>query len=516
MEEKDSGPLRLLILGIPIDDVSTYGAVAAIQQMIARYHEDRRPRYVSTVNSDFLANALGWRSTHVRDPELLQTLRTSDLTTADGMPLVWLSRWLSPSLAERVTGADLVLRLASSLAAKKMSVYLLGGTEAVAQGAAHKLESSFSDLRITGVASPYLDIHGLELENSLERDALLLEQINAASPDVLLINLGNPKQELWFDRVKHQLKVPVSIGVGGTFSFLAGTLKRAPAWMQKYGLEWLYRLQQEPRRLLYRYVVDIAKFFYMAIPLVIYHRLNDWIYRLFPLREDALQYDKLFISPHKTVVTIGLPFSIDKSVVPSLFRRIDDAFDHDDLIFDFSRCRRVDLTGLALLAETWMRASREKKEVYGVGMRGDLRLLIKLHRIWDLLRHNQYAKPVEIVSRFLTDNNHSPLYEAVYQEKGFVVLSFLGRLDNHQDYEQYYEKYATFLHLKHCIVDLGYCTYIDNLGITFLMKLRKQLIYEGKTLRLAALSPELHRQFTLAGVSSLFAIYRTLEEAIRG
>jgi N-acetylglucosaminyldiphosphoundecaprenol N-acetyl-beta-D-mannosaminyltransferase len=199
------------------------------------------------VNADFVVRAIG-------DPELRTILQEAHLATADGMPLVWAARLLgAPLKGGRVAGSDFVPALMERAAKKGFSVFLLGARPEVAAQAALKLREQYPELKISGVISP-------PVSPILQMDPSIVDKIKAAKPDILLVAFGNPKQEKWISMYRRQLQVPVMIGVGGTLDFIAGNLKRAPSWMQRTGLEWLFRLLQEPRRLWRRYVVDLVVF----------------------------------------------------------------------------------------------------------------------------------------------------------------------------------------------------------------------------------------------------------------
>jgi N-acetylglucosaminyldiphosphoundecaprenol N-acetyl-beta-D-mannosaminyltransferase len=231
------------ILGIPIDNLDTEQVLERLDEfvLLRRFHQ------VATANTDFLIKA------H-HDPELKAILRRADLVVPDGMPLVKASHWLKNGLPERVTGADLVPRLATRAAQKGYSLFMLGAKPEVAAKAKEQLETDNPGIRIVGCVSPPLG-HIVTMDNES-----ILQQIEEAKPDILLVAFGNPKQEKWIHMHRYRLDVPVCIGVGGTFDFIAGNISRAPQWMQRSGLEWLYRFSQEPRRLWKRYVEDIFHF----------------------------------------------------------------------------------------------------------------------------------------------------------------------------------------------------------------------------------------------------------------
>jgi N-acetylglucosaminyldiphosphoundecaprenol N-acetyl-beta-D-mannosaminyltransferase len=238
----------LVVLGVPVDNLTMEEALARCDEFIATGRATGRTHQIATVNADFVVNSL-------HDPELQRILQESDMATADGMPLVWGSRLLGGPLPGRVTGADMVPALAERSAQKGYSVFFLGAREGIAAKAAEILQQRNPGLKVAGVLSP-------PPRSILEMDRSVVEAVKAARPDILLVAFGNPKQEKWIRMYAHELQVPICIGVGGTFDMIVGVTKRAPAWVQKVGLEWAYRLSQEPRRLAKRYLHDFGYFGY--------------------------------------------------------------------------------------------------------------------------------------------------------------------------------------------------------------------------------------------------------------
>lgn len=234
------------ILGVPVDTFNMTETIDRLDQFIKHSRISGRGNQIATVNADFITNALA-------DPTQMAILRKASLAMPDGMPVVWGARMLSAPIMERVAGVDVVLGLAERAAQKGYSMYLLGAAPDVACRAAEILVDRFPGLEIVGVQSPIVN----KVE---ETNPQILEDILEKQPDILLVAFGNPKQELWIDYYAEQLRVPVMIGVGGTLDFISGWKKRAPKWMQGSGLEWLYRLAQEPGRLWRRYGRNIFVF----------------------------------------------------------------------------------------------------------------------------------------------------------------------------------------------------------------------------------------------------------------
>ncbi len=229
---------RIALLGIPLNNLNMEDTVQKIIEMTDEFKKDKKPRLVITANVDFVINV---NKKQNNAKQLLSIIRKADLVTADGMPLVWLSRLIGSPLKERVAGSDMALPLAKAAAENGKSIYLLGGKDGSAGKTAQILKEQYPDLVIAGYSSPYITLEE-EQEN-----VSIINDINAAQADILLIALGNPKQELFFELNRHLIKVPVSIGVGGTFEFIAGTVARAPQWIQKLGMEWIYRLCRSPK-----------------------------------------------------------------------------------------------------------------------------------------------------------------------------------------------------------------------------------------------------------------------------
>jgi exopolysaccharide biosynthesis WecB/TagA/CpsF family protein/anti-anti-sigma factor len=249
-----------MLFGLCFEDLNLDQAADRIIEL-ARSGDARQ---VATVNVDFLTNALGWFPKSIRHPELYRNLAQADLLTADGMPLVLLSKFTDAPLSQRVTGADLVPEVARRAADAGLSIYLLGGSGETAENAARVLKQRFPKLIICGCASPVVHTAGPQLADSIEHDQAIVDAVNKSGARILFTAFGNPKQELWFNRNQSRLHIGVAVGIGGTFSFIDGSVRRAPTWIQRSGLEWVYRIAQEPGRLWRRYACGGLKFLVLA------------------------------------------------------------------------------------------------------------------------------------------------------------------------------------------------------------------------------------------------------------
>lgn len=237
-------PAATVLLGIPLHPVTAAQALDRIDAFVAA----REPRQVVTVNVDFAALA------H-RDVELHSILCEADLALCDGMPLVWAGDWLGAPIPERVAGSDLLPALLERAALRGHRVFMLGTSVEVLDEARRRCVAAWPGLRICGTHSPP---YGRVLAMDHDEMGRL---VRAAAPDILLVGLGAPKQEKLIAMRAHEWGVPCSIGVGACIDFLAGRFPRAPAWMRRVGLEWTFRLLNEPRRLFRRYVGDFLFYF---------------------------------------------------------------------------------------------------------------------------------------------------------------------------------------------------------------------------------------------------------------
>ena len=188
------------------------------------------------------------------DAEVARAYAAATYTVPDGMPLVWLGRWQGHPAVGRVYGPTLTLLACERAAAQGWSCYFYGGAEGVAAALGREMSRRFPGLRVAGQCTPPFRALG-EME-----DAADAERINASGADLVFVGLGCPKQELWMRRMRGRLEAPVLLGVGAAFDFHTGRVRQAPSWMQSAGLEWLFRLAMEPRRLAGRYLLGNSAF----------------------------------------------------------------------------------------------------------------------------------------------------------------------------------------------------------------------------------------------------------------
>lgn len=221
---------RIRVLNVPIDVVTMSEATQKVHSFI----KEKNTHMIVTANAEMVMLAQEER-------ELFSIISDSDLVVADGAGVVWAARFQGDYLPERVAGYDLVQNILRSGSSYPLRVFLFGGSPGIAEKAKKKIENEYKGIMVVGVEDGFFN---------KEKEEAILTNIVATAPDLLLVALGVPKQEKWIKRHLDRMKVPVVIGVGGTFDVMAGVVKRAPVWMQRSNLEWLYRLMLQPKRFL--------------------------------------------------------------------------------------------------------------------------------------------------------------------------------------------------------------------------------------------------------------------------
>jgi N-acetylglucosaminyldiphosphoundecaprenol N-acetyl-beta-D-mannosaminyltransferase len=228
------------LCGVRLHKVTQAGCVAQVMEALAA----GRGGWVVTPNLDHLRRLQS-------DAEFRALYAQADLRVADGMPLVWASALRGERLPERVAGSDLIFSLSEAAAGAGRSVFLLGGDAGTAEGAAAELRRRNPQLRVAGTHYPP---PGFEADPAAV--AAMRAAVVQAAPDVVFVALGSPRQERLIAELRGELPRAWWLGVGISFSFAAGAVRRAPPWVRRSGLEWVHRLAQEPRRLARRYLVD--------------------------------------------------------------------------------------------------------------------------------------------------------------------------------------------------------------------------------------------------------------------
>ena len=243
---------RIKFLNTHIDNVTMKEAVLIIEKLIKKSD----CAYVVTPNLDNIVIM-------ETDQEFAEIYDNADLVVTDGKPLIWISKLLGTPIKEKISGSDLFPQICEMCAQKNYSIFILGAAEGVADRAASNLVKRYAGLKIIGTYSPPIGFEKNDAELSK-----INEIIVRAKPDVLAVSLGSPKGEKFVYKHLKEYGVPLGISIGATIDFEAGNVRRAPKWMANHGLEWLFRITQDPKRLIKRYWNDAVK----IIPIIIKYK----------------------------------------------------------------------------------------------------------------------------------------------------------------------------------------------------------------------------------------------------
>lgn len=234
---------KIKFLNTRIDNITMEQAIKKIDEFIKL----NKKSYIVTPNVDHIVRL-------ENDSEFKEVYDNADLVLTDGMPLIWISKWIGSPIVEKVSGSDLLPEVCRLASVKKYRIFFLGAAPGVAEKAARKLEDRYNGLSISGCYSPKLGF-----ENDKDEVNKIIEIINNCDVDILALALGTPKQEKFIYKNKDRIKAAVTLNIGAAIDFEAGIVKRAPKWMQNTGLEWFYRLCREPKRMFKRYIIDDVK-----------------------------------------------------------------------------------------------------------------------------------------------------------------------------------------------------------------------------------------------------------------
>ena len=366
---KKKTPDTVALFGLPITNVTMEQAVARVEEQIL----SGQTHQIATANLDFARNSL-------KDQYLQRIICECSMVLPDGAPMLWASTLFGTPLKERVTGVDLIPELARLSAERGYGIFLLGSTEASSSRAVEVLSERFPGVRIVGRICPDIQpLHEMDNEG-------LLRQIEDADPAILLVAFGNPKQEIWIHRHRDRLKVPVAIGIGGSLDMIAGSLKRAPRWIQMVQLEWLFRLAQEPMRLLPRYTRDAAALL-MHLPLGL--AANR-------MQPEERRHGRLKVQVEGSVRVIATPAKLSGDVCGWLAREAKQAvIAGQTMVVDMTATVRVEADGLGGLLEARRILLSEGLWIWLAGMSNPVRRVLQFSAMSDLFRIA--ATPLEAV-----------------------------------------------------------------------------------------------------------------------
>jgi N-acetylglucosaminyldiphosphoundecaprenol N-acetyl-beta-D-mannosaminyltransferase len=245
---------KVNILGVQVSSITNEHLLDAFTARIQ--NKQKTQVCITPVNSVLAAT---------QNPQVLAIYNKSEFVLCDGMPIKWAAGFLNTPIVERITGLDLLPNLVAHCAKHDFTIFLLGASPGVGEQLKQTILAKYPQCKVVGVyVPPFMKVF------TEEENKKMIDAINAVSPDVLLVSLTAPKQDIWIAENMDKVNASVQVGIGGAFEVMAGLAKRAPKWMHAAGLEWFYRFIQEPKRLFRRYFIEAPLF----IPLIIKQKLK--------------------------------------------------------------------------------------------------------------------------------------------------------------------------------------------------------------------------------------------------
>jgi len=482
----------ITILGIPFDNVTAEEALDQIDEMIA----SRRPHYLATANVDFLVQARN-------DVELRRILLDADLVLCDGTPLLWVSRLLGNPLPERVAGADIVPRLLQLAAERKYRLFLLGATPDSVNRATENLRDAYPGLPIAGYYSPPFN-KLIEMDHEEIKARIL-----AAKPDLLLVSFGCPKQEKWIAMHYRTLGVPVAVGVGATIDFLAGKVPRAPMWMRNSGLEWVYRLIQEPRRLFRRYIKDLWIFSWSFFAQ--WWALQFRIQRTFAGATTKTSSSHCHSEFQHNVMVC--PAALDAAAVQTDILKADDVQACDRHCFlQMANLSSIDSTGVGYLISLRKRLRNTGHELVFIAPTEPVRRALKLMRIEEFFLTAPDLASAEYVIQVRAREQSASV--TLRTAAAVTPLVWHGEITA-ANVERVWEDTRTYLESprpeRELALDLSDVRFIDSSGLALLIRAKKLAQRQGAKLTFNGIQPAVRNVIHIAQLGKFLEDQDTLE-----
>jgi N-acetylglucosaminyldiphosphoundecaprenol N-acetyl-beta-D-mannosaminyltransferase len=465
----------IAIMGVPFDNVTRSETLNIIHRMV----QSRMPHYIATANVDFLVQAQ-------TDIELRRILFDAHLVLCDGTPLIWASRWLGNPLPERVAGSDLVPVLLQAAEQNGYRVFILGAAEEMNRQAAENIQRQHPDLLVVGRYSP-----PPKPLQEMDHDEIR-RQIVEAKPDILLVAFGCPKQEKWISMNYRELGVPVCVGVGATVDFLAGAVRRAPAWMRTAGLEWTWRLAQEPRRLFGRYAKDLVVFGRGLVSQL-------WNTRT---RRKSVSLEPMATLPLDSEATVlVMPPRLDAAAVRESREHWEAKVAGGVMVVDLGETKFIDSTGVGFLMRL-RRLARETGSAFALAA-----VAPTVWRSLELMKLGDFFPVgVSVDDAWQVATESRAQFQFARPTADGLALQLQGELTEATVDEAFKNCAASLSGLesgRKVTLDLSQVGFMDSSGIAVLVRLRKLVRSSGSELEIVNASLAVENPLRMSGLAAL-------------
>lgn len=488
---------KILLLGYPIDRLSHENLEEELVSLIEAYTVDQIPKYATSITALVLGKLSGIFLNRRILPQVADALRNADFVGIDSKELQILARMLGNNVEALIRPEDLLLASASLLAKYRQSLFILGGNEDLLKKVEERLVLDFPGLKIAGMASSSIFTKGLELYESIQTDDLIVELINNAKPTILALNLGHPKQEIWLSRVRNKLNVPLIIGVGGAFK----------EYLEKKGVEvpsLSFSIGKANQK-----IVSIFRYLFWLPPLLIFNTFNRIVYNLFYKRYKKSETNSyLFLSKKETLFIVKFPPFVNRNTWKNQLKVLEGGLEHENIILDFTEVRHINPSGMGLLHAIQKEIRAKNKNLFFMGIIGDVRFLLKLNGAWDLVAPFSVSGPEEVLQRMSLAGKDNLLKNRIFlsmdQKNNQKILSFFGCLQGYDVNEESGFNLEPVIIGKSLVIDLAYCTSISNLGFGFLLYLREFQKKQNLGLSIKNANKSLKSQFKYYGLDAFF------------
>ncbi len=477
LTRSDTSAPPIAILGVPFDNVTTAETVDLIELMVA----SDKPHYLATANVDFLVQAQ-------EDVELRRILMDAHLVLCDGTPLLWASRLLGNPLPERVAGSDLTPLLIKIAAEKQYRIFFLGGSPESTSKAVEVLKVKYPNLPMAGHYSPPF-AKLLEMDHEEIR-----RRVMAAQPDLLFVAFGCPKQEKWISMHYRSLGVPVCVGVGATIDFIAGTSRRAPKWMQKTGLEWTFRLGQEPRRLFKRYANDL---FHFSIGI-----LKQW-WEMQKIAKNSTTASLITTQTQQVWQRVRLPKRVDIETVRRDTIACEEALANSRCcLLELDAVEFIDSTGMGLLIRLQKKARITGAHLVLVGPTKPVISALQLMKLLDFFT---IAKDMKDALKLIAapSSKSVDMHPSYFPSKSSLAWRGEVTAANAEEVWQGTLSYIQRASNQTLQIELSDLQFIDSAGVGLMIRARKFAREKGVNIRFVGMRPNVRNVLRIAKLETI-------------
>lgn len=496
-----------VILGIPIDNADLEQIIRRMLEMAAEYETDGRPRTAVAVDIDTVMRLYsGERKQDDHKDALINTLRQSDLMIPMGHPVAWTAGLVGTRLKQKFSGTRFFTRFFNAAEAGGKNLFLLGNGSGGLQQAAAIIADARPGLRLAGKDAPDTE----QTENS-HNHARLLEKINSASPDFLVLDLRDPAAGAWFEKYRQRLYVPLTIIISGTHGFIrAAGSRRTGGRKSGYGMPlFLPRIWK-------RFIYTSAMFGFTIFPLVMYQQYQRLSYKLFRIRSPIPSVKSRVSKSGQGMALriVTLPDPLDASMAEEIREELKQIVERTPkLVLDFSGVNFMDSSGLGLLLALWRTASANDREIFMIGIRPKVFRFFSLSRTLDFFEKSMCETIDDVIGVLSRRSDSSSFYYLAAIRGNAAIFHIYGELDASRVLDIDMDSVLETIGRRNAVLNLSGLNFADSAGMHFFIKIQRHVARHGKCCILYGLRENIRHMFTILRLDRLFVITDDLDSA---